>query len=249
MTHETSWRAVGIVAALYRHPVKSMRGDALAHATVDRYGLVGDRRFALRRRGDPSGFPWLTAGRVPDLMRYQARFADDGEPTREALRIESPTGESLSLEQDALSAHFFARLGVSVELMHLRQGVFDCAGLSIVSRQTLAALGTLVGAALDERRFRPNVVVACRDGASYPEDAWVGGAVAFGDPALGPRAHVTERDERCSMLGIDPDTGVVDPRILRTVVRERANLAGVYAVPTRVGAVAVGDAVYVQSDA
>ena len=54
------WRAIGRVTGVYRHPIKSMAALALSSAAIDRYGIAGDRRFALRRRGDESGFPWLT---------------------------------------------------------------------------------------------------------------------------------------------------------------------------------------------
>src|SRR5688500_8631588 len=63
-------REVGRVKALFRYPVKSMAGEALASAALGWHGLEGDRRFALFRTGDQSGFPWLTAVRLPSLVRY-----------------------------------------------------------------------------------------------------------------------------------------------------------------------------------
>ncbi|HEV2887924.1 MAG TPA: MOSC N-terminal beta barrel domain-containing protein [Jatrophihabitans sp.] len=38
---------VGTVALLARYPVKSMRGEQLASAEVERRGLVGDREWAV----------------------------------------------------------------------------------------------------------------------------------------------------------------------------------------------------------
>src|SRR5664279_6322588 len=40
---------IGQIAALYRYPVKSMRGEALDTATMGWHGLDGDRRLAFRR--------------------------------------------------------------------------------------------------------------------------------------------------------------------------------------------------------
>ena len=52
---------VGVVKALYRYPVKSMRGECVEEARVWWHGLEGDRRYACGRTGNTSRFPWLTA--------------------------------------------------------------------------------------------------------------------------------------------------------------------------------------------
>jgi uncharacterized protein YcbX len=61
---------IGHVEAIFRYPVKSMRGDRLASAALGWYGIDGDRRLALRRVGDRSGFPWLTATSFPALLLF-----------------------------------------------------------------------------------------------------------------------------------------------------------------------------------
>jgi uncharacterized protein YcbX len=62
---------VGFVRQLFRYPVKSMAGEALERAEIGWHGVEGDRRFAFRRVDNTSGFPWLTAGRLPELLRYR----------------------------------------------------------------------------------------------------------------------------------------------------------------------------------
>lgn len=233
--------------ALYRHPVKSMAAQTLSRATVDRYGIAGDRRFALRRRGDQSGFPWLTASKLPALIRYEVCCASGDSPSRDAMHVHAPDGEFVSCGGDAMSMHFAERHGVDVELAHLQQGIFDLAGLSLITTQTLASVGELVALAMDARRFRPNVVIDVdSSGEAFPEDAWVGSSLAFGDPSTGPCSAVSERDERCVMINFDPDGGPASKTIHRTVVRERGNYAGVYAVPTRMGTIEVGDVAYIR---
>ncbi|HEX6852230.1 MAG TPA: MOSC domain-containing protein [Candidatus Polarisedimenticolaceae bacterium] len=58
---------IGEVEALFRYPVKSMGGEPLELADLGWHGLDGDRRLALRRLDDRSGFPWLTASKLPEL--------------------------------------------------------------------------------------------------------------------------------------------------------------------------------------
>ncbi|MEO8879775.1 MAG: MOSC N-terminal beta barrel domain-containing protein [Gemmatimonadaceae bacterium] len=241
------WRAIGRVAGLYRHPVKSMSAQPLADATIDGHGIVGDRRFALRRIGDQGGFPWLTASKLPALITYRAECAGSDAPTLATMRIHSPAGDDFGCESDALARHLAEAHGVNVELLHLDRGIFDVAGLSIITTQTLASLGALLSMPMDARRFRPNIVVDVEEsGDPYPEDAWVGRTIAFGNAQNGPLASITELDERCSMINLDPDTGASSPEVMRTVVRERDNRAGVYAVPTRGSTVAVGDRAYIR---
>ena len=61
---------VGEVEALFRYPVKSMRGEPLEVADLGWHGLDGDRRLAFRRADDRGGFPWLTAGKLPELILF-----------------------------------------------------------------------------------------------------------------------------------------------------------------------------------
>ena len=56
--------------AIFRYPVKSMAGESLETAELGWHGLEGDRRLALRRMEDRSGFPWLQASKLPDLLRF-----------------------------------------------------------------------------------------------------------------------------------------------------------------------------------
>jgi uncharacterized protein YcbX len=52
---------IGRIEAIFRYPVKSMRGEPLDSATLGWHGLDGDRRLAFRRLDERGGFPWLSA--------------------------------------------------------------------------------------------------------------------------------------------------------------------------------------------
>jgi uncharacterized protein YcbX len=123
--------------------------------------------------------------------------------------------------------------------MKLARGAFDTLPLSLISRQTLDGLGTLVGRDLAVERFRPNILVDAAGGTAYPEDAWVGATIQIG--AL--RMRVDKRDQRCVMVNVDPATGARDPAILRTISQERQTCLGVYGSVATPGAIAVGDPV------
>jgi uncharacterized protein YcbX len=229
---------VGHVESIARYPVKSMAGEAMSRAALGYHGIEGDRRLAFRRRLERGGFPWLTAGRVPDLLLYRP-IADGGElPTR----VRTPDGRELDLASVELREELAARLGQDVELMRIDHGVFDEAGLSIIAAATPVAVEAAVGRPLDIRRFRPNVVVRTVDGVAFGDDRWVGTVLTFGDG--GPAVAVTQRDKRCAMINIDPDTAEIDASIMKAMVRLNDNNAGVYATVVRTGAIAVGDPLY-----
>ena len=72
----------------------------------------------------------------------------------------------------------------------------------------------------------------------------IGGVLTFGDAPDAASVFVTNRDERCAMVNLDPDTAVASPGILKAIVRERDNRAGAYGAVARRGPLAVGQPVY-----
>jgi uncharacterized protein YcbX len=52
------------------------------------------------------------------------------------------------------------------------------------------------------------------------------------------------RDERCVMVNLDPDSAASAPEVLKAVVRANQNYAGIYGAVTRIGRLAVGQAVF-----
>ncbi|MCM2254212.1 MAG: MOSC domain-containing protein [Vicinamibacteria bacterium] len=232
---------VGHVRELVRYPVKSMAGIATESAVLGWHGLEGDRRFAFRRVGDDSGFPWLSASRVAELLLYHPFGVDEssGEPL--PTHVRTPDGAQVELRSPELQREIAERFGSAVELMKLKHGIFDDAAVSVISLATISGIGREAGVDLDRRRFRANIVLDTPAGEPFLEDRWVGGTLVFGDVEPGPAVAVTARDVRCMMIGLDPDTGTHDARALKTVVRLNANNAGVYGTVVRRGAIRVGD--------
>ena len=79
---------LGRVEAIFRYPVKSIRGERMDVANLGWHGLEGDRRLALRRTADSSGFPWLTAGKLPDLLLFAPHREDEEEGIRRVRKVQ-----------------------------------------------------------------------------------------------------------------------------------------------------------------
>lgn len=226
---------VGRVAALWRYPVKSMAGEELQAAQVSWHGLAGDRRWAFIRAGQVrSGFPWLTIRELPELAGYRPRCTEPDRPDASPTLVRTPSGREFDVADPALAAE----LGPGVRVIKQDRGIFDTLPLSLLTTQTLAGLGRLVGIELAATRFRPNLLVDAV-GADFPEDAWVGRVLRVGDL----RMRVDARDQRCAIVNVDPATLRRDPVILRAIARERDALLGVYGSTVRPGLVTVGDPV------
>jgi uncharacterized protein len=234
---------VGYVHELVRYPVKSMAGVATRSAFLGWHGLQGDRRFAFRRLNDNSGFPWLTASRLPELLLYQPLGLDENAEEPVPTHIRTPEGTELALGSAELQESVAEKFGSPVELMKLKHGIFDEASVSVINLATISAIGREVGQDLDTRRFRANVVIASDVTEPFLEDSWIGGRLVFGDGEAGAVINVAMRDPRCVMINLDPDTAQQDPRVMKAAVRLNENNAGAYATVARTGQISVGQSV------
>src|ERR1700752_1513508 len=178
-------KRIGLVKELVRYPIKSMAGMTTESAFLGWHGLDGDRRFAFRKVGNKTGFPWLTASSLPELLLYQPFDLDDitGEPL--PAHVRNPSGANLKIRSLALEKEIAERLGAPVELMHLKHGIFDDALVSVISRRTIFTICQGAGVEFDARRFRANILLATFAAEPFDEDTWVGGRLVFGGDELG----------------------------------------------------------------
>ncbi len=237
---------LGHVHELVRYPVKSMAGVPASSAFLGWHGLQGDRRFAFRRLSDNSGFPWLTASRLPELLLYQPLALD--ESTEEPAQVRTPEGVDLAIRSAELQQSVAEKFGSPVELMKLKHGIFDDAPVSVINLATIAAIGREAGQDLDTRRFRANIVIASAATEPFVEDGWLGGRFVFGSHETGPMITVTMRDLRCVMINLDPGTARQDPGVMKAAVRLNDNNAGAYGTVARTGEISVGQPVTLLTD-
>jgi uncharacterized protein YcbX len=256
---------IGHVEAIFRYPVKSMGGERLEAAQLGWHGLDGDRRLAFRRINDRSGFPWLSASKLPDLLRF-APQRGEGDAREDGGRqngdqgdlllpthIRTPDGEEMPVFGEDLAAEVGRRYGARVQMMQLKHGIFDEASISVIASDTVREIGRLAGRSfdaqsLDVRRFRPNVVVGLLRSVPFQEDEWLGGVLSFGEGEDAPAITVTTRDVRCSMVNLDPDSARPAPEVLKAVVHAHQNTAGIYGAVTRIGRLAVGQTIFLRPE-
>ena len=234
---------VGRVHHLVRYPVKSMAGIAIDSTTLGWHGLPGDRRFAFRRLNDNSGFPWLSASRLPEMILYRPHGLDENSDEPLPTHVRTPHGADLAVNSAELQQLIAEKFGNPVELMKLKHGIFDDATVSVINLPTIAAIGREAEHDLDHRRFRPNIVIDTESREPFQEDNWIGGRLVFGDNDDGPMIDLTLRDLRCVMINLDPETAQQDPNIMKAAVRLNHNNAGAYGTVTRTGPISVGQSV------
>ena len=210
---------IGHVEAIFRYPVKSMAGERLDAANLGWHGLDGDRRLAFRRMDDRSGFPWLTAVKLPDLLLFAPQRRENGAQGGLPTHIRTPDGEAMPVFGEDLAREVGRRYGAPVQMMQLNHGIFDDASISVIASDTVREIGRLAGQSPDVRRFRPNILARLLQTGPFQEDAWVGGVLTFGDGDDAPAVTVTLRDTRCAMINFDPDSVSPAPDVLKTVVR------------------------------
>lgn len=235
---------IGEVAALFCYPVKSMAGERLDVGELGWHGLDGDRRLGLRRVDDRGGFPWLTASKLPGLILYTPLRREPTTNGNLPTHIRAPDGREWPLFGPELAQEVSRRHGSPVEMMHLNRGIFDEASVSLITSATVNETARLAALPPDVRRFRPNIQVATVQSIPFEEDEWVGGILRFGEANDAAAIGITNYDERCAMVNLDPDTARPDPELLKAIVRERNNNAGVYATVIRRGRIETGQPIF-----
>jgi uncharacterized protein YcbX len=241
-------------------PVKSLGLVQPEEVTLERNGVVGNRRFWLR---DEQGA--LYAGKRDGTM-MQIRPEWDEDTRRLALtfpggeRVEGVVelGEPVEAElyrlplashrvtgpwQEAISTF----VGRPLTLLWADDGAVDRAprggSVSLVSCASLERLQEEAGveSAIDGRRFRMLFEI---DGVgAHEEDAWMGNELRIGEATIVVNGDIG----RCVVTSRDPDTGVADLPTLATLAHyrregvEEALPFGVYGSVADAGRVRIGD--------
>lgn len=255
---------VATLESLWRYPVKSMAGEEISEAFVGFSGVYGDRCYAFRDAAARKGFPYLNANVQQQMLLYQPRFRyparaaappnlteaaaiapgvthANAEPGDMALDVVTPGGEVLAIDDPELLKLLTEGLRGehSLALVRSDRALTDCRPISLISLQTIGQIEEEVGIAVDKRRFRANLYLDLAAGG-FGEDRLVGRKLRIGAQAI---VALLERDPRCKMISLDPDTGGHDPEVLRKVAQAHEAYAGVYCAVLVEGMVTQGDPV------
>ena len=256
---------IGKVDSLWRYPVKSMRGEELDEAFAGFSGIYGDRLFAFKSSASPKGFPYLTAREQRRLLQYRPhfRYPDkaarpinlteaesmganpvSADPSELIVDVETPDGKTLGIDNPALMDMLRADIDQKhqLTLMRSERALTDCRPVSIFSLQSARQLGEEIGTSMDKRRFRANVYVDLTSAEGFAENEFVGRSLRIGTKVV---VTILERDPRCVMITLDPDTGEKTPAILKKVAQAHEGMAGVYGAVMVEGMVHKGDSVEV----
>lgn len=205
------------VDGLWRYPVKSLRGEQLAVATLTSDGVEGDRVVHVRGPNGP-----LTGRTRHELLTIPAVTGDDGIPRVDGHPWNTPEGVAPIRRAVGADAGLVAYTGPAR---------FDIANLLVATDSAVEKFG------YDVRRLRPNILIAGT--AGQDERSWEGRAIRIGTAVVG----IYARRGRCIVTTIDPDTGEQDLDVFRKI---RADFDGHLALDSWVitpGIIREGDAV------
>ena len=127
-----------------------------------------------------------------------------------------------------------------VTLMQSQRAMTDCRPVSVFSLQSAQQLAEETGTRVDKRRFRANVYVDLTSANGFAENDLVGRSVKIGPKVI---ISILERDARCVIITLDPDTGEQTPAILKKVAQAHDGMAGVYGAVLVEGMMHKGDPV------
>lgn len=257
---------LGKVESLCRYPVKSMRGESLADAFAGFSGIYGDRLYAIHSTASPAGFPYLTAREQEHMLLYRPVFRETGtmrrppnlsaaeamppgatpvfpEPTDTAVDVHFPDGGTLAIDDPALLRRLAEGLGDRHHLRLLRsdRALTDCRPVSLFNVRTAAQIAEEIGAPVDPRRFRANIYIDLPSRQPFAENDLLGRTLR-----IGPKATIAilDRDPRCKMITLDPDTAEPNPDVMRSVARDHSGTAGIYAAVLVEGTISVNDEIH-----
>jgi uncharacterized protein YcbX len=240
-------------------PVKSLGLNDLQRAYLDKPGIPGDRAFFIRsERGD-----FFTQRECPRLVQVRPAYDVDAGH----LAFDFPDGRSVQgvpeLGAEVATSAFGQRsipgrlvlgdwsdalskfVGEPVQLVKAgKPGLaFDAYPISLCSTASLDALAQAAGRdSIDGRRFRQNIYLS--GATAHQEDEWIGAEIRIGSALI----RVKQRDARCVMTTLSPDTGETDLDTLKIISSYRTDQPrqanfGVYCTVVQPGEVSLGDQV------
>ena len=234
------------VSALWLYPVQSLRGQTMESLDFVADGLRLDRWFGIRdvESGGMVGASMAKRAWLP-LITWDAALVDIENPK---VEIRFSDGGHVVSDDAAVDKVLSDRLGRAVALKG-KDGVkadrrYRMASCHLLTTATLRRLReSYPEGDFAPERFRPNMVLDCGDETGFIEQPWLGHLITA---ASGAVLEGTEDCKRCALTTRAQGDLKSDPKILHTVMFENNTNAGIYAMVSKPGRVALGDAVSIE---
>jgi hypothetical protein len=161
-------------------------------------------------------------------------------PDESAVNVVTPEGETLAVDDPLLIRRLLDGIRQDHEITLIRsdRALTDCRPISMFSLHTVRQIGTEVGSDIDKRSFRANVYFELHSGEPFAENQWVGRTLRIGSRVV---VAITDRDPRCKMITLDPDSAEANPEVIKTVSHAHDGTAGVYGAVIVEGTIHPGD--------
>ncbi|WP_411037698.1 FAD-dependent oxidoreductase [Shinella sp. BYT-45] len=239
---------LGKVEALWRYPVSSVCGERLPRTRFTKAGPVGDRVFGLFD-DETHEIVYPSRQRHWNAAPMLSARLDDAD----TLSLSLDGTEWLRADDPQLKAGLASLFGRPVSVR--RYGT-DLAGrraepryahspIHLLSRQSIDALKRLLpGSVIDERRFRPNIVVDFEAvaGDATPEQRLLGKAFRIGSLRL----KGTMECGRCSFTTLQQLGLPEDRAVLRTLISDFEKNFGIYCEILDDGWIEEGDGLFME---
>jgi uncharacterized protein YcbX len=231
---------IGHVITLWRYPVSSMAGERLEQAVISASGIEGDRTHGIfHAESGEIAYPGRDR-RWAALPRTFSRLGPEG-----GLEV-SADGRCWG---DAAAPHIGAALSVSLGFpaairRYAGDGPRPRYRRAPIHLLTTAALRTLraavPGSVIDERRFRPNILVETPEGVDgIPEYALRGRSFRIGGVTL----RGTIPCARCAFTTLGQEELPEDREVFRALLHHFGRDFGIYCEVEEAGPLQHGDAV------
>ena len=246
------------VRAIYRYPIKGLSPQTLEQTRLTPGQTIpADRLYAIEN--GPIGFDQAAPAYFPKqrflmLMRNErlAALRTEFDEATHTLTIrwqgaDAARGDLRTPQGRAAIESFFARycadeLRGPPRILHGAGHSFSDVAKKVVSIINLASVASVeeaVGLPVNPLRFRGNIYVS--GWPAWREFDFLDQTVSIGKTA---RVKIVKRIQRCAATDVDPETGIRDLTIPRTLLDNFDHTdCGVYAEVIAAGEIAPGDAI------